>query len=90
MDGSDADAKSVTDPEVTEPVPTARSPRRVGRHSRWSHSSRWKPLLSSNLFLGLVLAVLTWPTSTDRLIVNSSIGSAWRAAVTMATHDHLA
>jgi len=93
LDGSEADAKTVTDPEVTEPVPVPQGPpsrTRVGRHARWSGSSRWKPLLTSNLFLGVVLAVLAWPTSTGRLIVASGIGSSWRAAITMAAHDHLA
>ncbi len=46
--------------------------------------------MSSNLFLGLVLAVLAWPTSTGKLIVASGIGSSWRAAITMAAHYHLA
>jgi hypothetical protein len=41
------------------------------------------------VFLGLVLAVLAWPTSTGRLIVASGIGSSWRAAITMAAHYHL-
>ena len=46
--------------------------------------------MRSNLFLGLVLAVLAWPTSTGRLVVASGIGPSWRAAITMAVHDHLA
>jgi len=93
LDGSGAAANSVTATELAEPVPTppARPGRtRAGRHTRWTGASRWKPLLTSNLFLGLVLAVLAWPTSTGRLIVASGIGSSWRAAITMAAHDHLA
>jgi hypothetical protein len=58
--------------------------------SGWNDASRWQRLVTSNLVLGLIVAVLAWPTSTHHLIVASGVGSSWRAAVTMAAHDHLA
>ena len=56
----------------------------------WSSWSRAQPLVTSNLFLGLVLAVLAWPASTQSLVVTSGLSPAWQAAVTMAAHHHLA
>jgi len=93
LDESDADAATATDPDVAEPVPPGPgrpTPGPVARHARRSGSLRIKPYLSSNLVLGLVLAVLAWPASTGRLIVGGDVASSWLAAVTMAAHDHLA
>jgi hypothetical protein len=57
---------------------------------RWERSSRLQRLLTSNLFLGLILAVIAWPTSTNRLVVTPGLAPAWQAAVVMAAHSHMA
>ncbi len=93
MDESDADAATATDPQVVESAPALRgraTPVPVARHARRSDWARLKPYLTSNLVLGVVLAVLAWPTSTGRLIVGGDVASSWIAGVTMAAHDHLA
>ena len=41
------------------------------------------------MFLGVVLAVLAWPTSTSRLQVTNGVGTSWQAALTMASHKHM-
>lgn len=63
---------------------TTRPRRRLRRSSGWQH------LVTSDLFLGLVLAVLAWPTSTKSLVATVGLDSSWRAAITMATHSHMA
>ena len=63
--------------------------RHAGRSAGWDGDSSWQRLVTSNLFLGLIVAVLAWPTSTGSLLVASGVGPSWRAAVTMAAHDHL-
>ena len=93
MDGRGDNDDDVTGSVAVEsgteaPVRTTRG--HPGRGAHANQASRWKRAVSSNVFLGLVLAVLAWPSSTGRLIVASGIGSSWRAAVTMASHFHLA
>jgi len=63
---------------------------RTRHHLRWGSASRWRRLVTSNLFLGLILAVLAWPTSTENLVVTRATPAAWQAAITLAVHDHLA
>ena len=61
------------------------------RHWRWRwRGTRWQRVTTSNVFLGVVLAVLAWPTSTSRLQVVNGVGTAWQAALTMASHKHMA
>jgi hypothetical protein len=56
----------------------------------WEESPRAQKVVTSNLFAGLILAVLAWPTSTNRLVVTAGLAPAWQAAVSMAAHNHLA
>ncbi len=53
-------------------------------------SSLWERPILSSLVLGLVLAIVAWPTSNTRLLVTGGVAPAWQAAVTMATHNHWA
>ena len=59
---------------------------RLGQHRPWD----WKRLATSDVFLGLVLAILAWPTSNSSLIATPDLGSSWPAALTMAAHNHMA
>ncbi len=99
--GADASAQaenSVDPPARSEAAAQAAPPRRgtnaegvhVRRRRRWRWSgSRWQRVTTSNVFLGVVLAVLAWPTSTSRLQVTNGVGTAWQAALTMASHKHM-
>ena len=62
----------------------------TGRRLGSGPSGKWQRLASSNLFLGLVLAVVAWPTSANSLFVLPGLSSSWRAALTMAAHNHMA
>ena len=57
---------------------------------RLEKSPRVQKVVTSNLVAGLILAVLAWPTSTNRLVVTPGLAPAWQAAVSMAAHNHLA
>ena len=70
----------------------ARYIRAEGKHAQrrrcWS-GSRIHKVMTSNWFIGVVLAVLAWPTSTSRLAVINGVGTSWQAALTMASHRHM-
>ncbi len=78
-------------PSVTAPTLRDNTVRTRARHGlRRGSPSRAYRVVTSNLFLGLVLSLLTWPTSINNLIVAAGDGSSWRSAVTMAARYHMA
>src|SRR5579864_6714663 len=81
ISGPGVPTNAATTKSESEPVPyvggNAQGTTRPRRMLKGS--SRWQQLATSNLFLGLVLAILAWPTSTDSLAVTAGLDPSWRA-----------
>ncbi len=82
-DSTESESGSVSRLENSAPG-TTRPRRRSRRSSGWQH------VVTSDVFIGLALAVLAWPTSTKSLVATVGLDSSWRAAITMASHNHMA
>jgi hypothetical protein len=63
---------------------------RIGRLHSSTRSTHWRRVVSSDLFLGLVLAVLAWPSSPKNLVVGSGLTGSWQSALEMAAHNGMA
>lgn len=50
-------------------------------------SARWRRIATSNVFLGLILALLVWPFSTNSLFVPKGLGSSWVFTLAWAAHN---
>jgi hypothetical protein len=59
---------------------------RTDRVDSWAPSLHVRRILTSNIVLGMALALLAWPYSTDSLHVVSGLGSSWETALAMAAH----
>jgi hypothetical protein len=52
-----------------------------------ARSPRWYRVVTSNIVLGLALAILTWPYGTSSLTVAAGLDPSWQTALTMAAHN---
>jgi uncharacterized membrane protein YciS (DUF1049 family) len=50
-------------------------------------SPRWYRIATSNIVLGVVLALLVWPYGTSSLTVLPGLDPSWQTALTMAAHN---
>ena len=50
---------------------------------------RWLRVASSNVFLGVVLAVVAWPYPASSLVVASGLDFSWVTTLAIAAHNHL-
>ncbi len=48
---------------------------------------RWQGSVLSSLAIGLVIGVLTWPSSTASLTVRGGLDPSWHTTLAMAAHD---
>ena len=74
----------ITDSSV---VTSALDPLRTDPFDRWARSLNVRRALTSNVFLGLVLALLTWPFSAGALHVVPGLGPSWQTTLATAAHD---